>query len=292
MFNLNDAIGDWRKRMTAAGMISPALLDELESHLREEMERQLLAGAAAQDAFAIAVQRIGRPNALKREFDKLRVGRNGWVSDLKRALMVAVCIFATMTAFGVFLGMHFPLWHRMVTAVVSAVVFLALYRSVGKRLANRLQLRPYGLEEIGSVSPVVRGVLEQGREEARRFHHDFIGTEHLLLGLMTLGPGASLNVPQRLGLDAESVRREVERFVGSGPDWSIKENIPCTPRARRAMNLAAREAQAANRAEVAAQDLFMGLLLEGDGVAARVLNKLGVDVEKTRRELRNDTNPG
>ena len=187
------------------------------------------------------------------------------------------------------LGMQVPLGQRIVITLLAALVFMTIF--TWKRLAGVLLLRPYGLEGIGAVSPVVRNVLEQGREEARRFHHDFIGTEHLLLGLMTLGPGAPINVPQMLGLDAETIRREVEKFVGSGPDCGIRENIPCTPRARRAMDLAAREAQAANRAEVAAQDLFIGLLLEGDGVAARVLKKLGVDVEKTRREIRNGTNP-
>jgi hypothetical protein len=290
MFDLEQSIAEWRRQLAAGGITSSALLDELESHLRDEMERQLLVGATAQDAFAIAVQRIGRPNALKREFDKLRVGRNGWVSDLKRALLAMVCSFATMTAIAVFFGMQLSVQQRVVATVLSAVVFMAVL--TWRRLKGVLLLRPYGLEEIGAVSPVMRNVLEQGREEARRFHHDFIGTEHLLLGLMTLGPGAPINVPQKLGLDAETIRREVEKFVGSGSDSNIRENIPCTPRARRAMDLAAREARAANRAEVAAQDLFLGLLLEGDGVAARVLKNLGVDVEKTRRELLKETNPG
>src|SRR5882724_316930 len=99
----------------------------------------------------------------------------------------------------------------------------------------------YSSEPIGNFTPSAQQVLALARREADRFHHNFVGTEHLLLGLIRLGQGTAVNVLRKMGLDLENVRLEVEKQVGTGPEHKIVGNIPYTPRVKKVLAFAAKE---------------------------------------------------
>ena len=144
---------------------------------------------------------------------------------------------------------------------------------------------------MNNFTPRAQQVLALARKEADRFNHNFVGTEHLLLGLIKLGQGVAVNVLQKLGLDLETVRMEVEKQVGTGPDQKMIGNIPYTPRVKKVLALAAKEAKALNHTYVGTEHILLGLLREGDGVAARVLKNLDVDIEQTRQEILKELDP-
>ncbi|HVR35187.1 MAG TPA: ATP-dependent Clp protease ATP-binding subunit [Methylomirabilota bacterium] len=144
---------------------------------------------------------------------------------------------------------------------------------------------------MNSFTPRAQQVLALARKEADRFNHNFVGTEHLLLGLIKLGQGVAVNVLQKLGLDLETVRMEVEKQVGTGPDQKMIGNIPYTPRVKKVLALAAKEAKALNHTYVGTEHILLGLLREGEGVAARVLKNLDVDIEQTRQEILKELDP-
>ena len=144
---------------------------------------------------------------------------------------------------------------------------------------------------MNNFTPRAQQVLALARKEADRFNHNYVGTEHLLLGLIKLGQGVAVNVLQKLGLDLETVRIEVEKQVGSGPDTKMSGNIPYTPRVKKVLALAGKEAKALNHSYVGTEHILLGLLREGDGVAARVLKTLEVDIERTRNEVLKELDP-
>src|SRR6516165_9289880 len=146
-------------------------------------------------------------------------------------------------------------------------------------------------EAMNNFTPRAQQVLALARKEADRFNHNFVGTEHLLLGLIKLGQGVAVNVLQKLGLDLETVRMEVEKQVGTGPDQKMIGNIPYTPRVKKVLALAAKEAKALNHTYVGTEHILLGLLREGDGVAARVLKNLDVDIEQARLEILKELDP-
>src|SRR3954453_7387040 len=146
-------------------------------------------------------------------------------------------------------------------------------------------------ESMNNFTPRAQQVLALARKEADRFNHNFVGTEHLLLGLIKLGQGVAVNVLQKIGLDLETVRMEVEKLVGTGPDQKMIGNIPYTPRVKKVLSLAAKEAKALNHTYVGTEHILLGLLREGDGGAARVLKNMDVDIEQTRQEILKELDP-
>ena len=146
-------------------------------------------------------------------------------------------------------------------------------------------------DATNNFTPRAQQVLALARKEADRFNHNFVGTEHLLLGLIKLGQGVAVNVLQKLGLDLETVRMAVEKAVGTGPDQKMIGNIPYTPRVKKVLALAAKEAKNLNHTYVGTEHILLGLLREGDGVAARVLKDLDVDIEQTRQEILKELDP-
>src|ERR1051325_3111478 len=146
-------------------------------------------------------------------------------------------------------------------------------------------------EAMNNFTPRAQQVLALARKEADRFNHNFVGTEHLLLGLIKLGQGVAVNVLQKMGLDLETVRMEVEKQVGTGPDQKMIGSVPYTPRVKKVLALAQKEARALNHTYVGTEHLLLGLLREGDGVAARVLTGLNVDIEQTRQEILKELDP-
>src|SRR3954468_7311602 len=148
------------------------------------------------------------------------------------------------------------------------------------------------VEEVrNNFTPRAQQVLGLARKEADRFHHNFVGTEHLLLGLVALGQGTAVAVLRRMGIGLEMLRLEVEKQVGTGPDQKTLGNIPYTPRVKKVMALAAREAKALQHTYVGTEHILLGLLSEGDGVAARVLKSLNVEVGQTRDEILREIDP-
>jgi ATP-dependent Clp protease ATP-binding subunit ClpC len=144
---------------------------------------------------------------------------------------------------------------------------------------------------MNNFTPRAQQVLALARKEADRFNHNYVGTEHLLLGLIKLGQGVAVNVLQKMGLDLETVRTEVEKQVGSGPETKMVGNIPYTPRVKKVLALAGKEAKALNHSYVGTEHILLGLLREGEGVAARVLKTLEVDIERTRNEILRELDP-
>jgi hypothetical protein len=126
---------------------------------------------------------------------------------------------------------------------------------------------------------------EMAEVEASRFHHDFIGTEHVLLGLLGAENSVVPKVLRSMGVSRETVRGEIETVVGYGPHSQTNRPPPYTPRAKRAIKLAILEARSLQRDRVDAEHLFLGLIREGGGVAAKVLSDLGISAIKAREEI-------
>ena len=140
-------------------------------------------------------------------------------------------------------------------------------------------------------TPRAQQILAYAREEADRFNHNFVGTEHVLLGLIRLGQGVATNVLLRLGLDLENVRQQVEKEARAGAVARIGEAIPYTPRVKKVLMLAVKEAKALNHTYVGTEHILLGLLREGDGVAGKVLKNLGVDLKVCRQEILKELDP-
>ncbi len=130
-----------------------------------------------------------------------------------------------------------------------------------------------------------RKVIILAKEEARRFNHDYIGTEHILLGLIREGEGVAAAVLQKLGVSLENIRIEIEKLVQPGPTTQIIGDIPFTPRAKKALELAAEEARSLGHNYIGTEHLLLGLIREGEGVASQVLLNLGMDLNTVRNEV-------
>ena len=130
-----------------------------------------------------------------------------------------------------------------------------------------------------------RKVILLAKEEAKRFNHDYIGTEHILLGLIREGEGVAAAVLQKLGLSPEKIRLEVEKLVQSGPSTMVSGDIPFTPKAKKVIELAMEEARSLGHNYIGTEHLLLGLIREGEGVASQVLMNLGLDLNRVRSEV-------
>src|SRR6266436_6061443 len=129
-----------------------------------------------------------------------------------------------------------------------------------------------------------RRVLSLAQEEAQRFQHNYIGTEHLLLGLVREGEGVAAKVLSNLGVELNKVRSAVEFIIGRG-DRIVLGEIGLTPRAKKVIELAVDEARRLNHHYIGTEHLLLGLVREGEGIAAGVLESLGVNLEKVRNQV-------
>lgn len=132
-----------------------------------------------------------------------------------------------------------------------------------------------------------RKVMQLANQEAQRFNHEYIGTEHILLGLVKEGSGVAANVLKNLDIDLKKVRLEVEKFVQTGPDMVTIGRLPQTPRAKKVIDYSIEEARNLNHNYVGTEHLLLGLLREQEGVAAQVLMSLGLKLEDVREEVLN-----
>jgi Clp amino terminal domain, pathogenicity island component len=346
MFNLDQAIIEWRQQMAAGGIKSREVLAELESHLRDDVEQQMRDGVAADQAFRDAVQRIGAAEIVRGEFAKVSAPPAPFSMKLLRVCCAGMAVFIVlvetwtlllfeMTPAERILGMMFvwllagyvgalPYLNRRLFPGVRGValrnvlgavcnyggvlwISLALLSALNViRLPDGLLFNLVGWsllgagtatvfvlafgtdwDRLGLWSPAVMQCFEVASEEAIRFHHDFVGTEHVLLGLLDSDAGIVSKALGKMGVSRETVRAEIEKIVGSGPQLqSSTGHAPvCTPRANKALRLAMKEARILRRERVEAEHIFLGLLLEGSGVAARVLQGLGVSPDDARREI-------
>src|SRR5919199_574737 len=132
-----------------------------------------------------------------------------------------------------------------------------------------------------------RKVMALANQEAQRFNHEYIGTEHILLGLVKEGSGVGANVLKNLDVDLRKVRLEVEKLVKSGPDMVTMGKLPQTPRAKKVIEYAIEEARNLNHNYVGTEHLLLGLLREQEGVAAQVLMNLNLKLDEVREEVLN-----
>ena len=130
-----------------------------------------------------------------------------------------------------------------------------------------------------------RKVILLAKEEAKRFNHDYIGTEHIMLGLIREGEGVAAAVLQNLGLSSDQIRLEVEKLVQLGPSTIVSGDIPFTPKAKKVIELAMDEARNLGHNYIGTEHLLLGLIREGEGIAAQVLVNLGLDLGKVRQEV-------
>ncbi len=140
-----------------------------------------------------------------------------------------------------------------------------------------------------------RKVILLAKQEAKRFNHDYIGTEHILLGLLREGEGVAAAVLQSLGMNLNNIRLEVEKLVQIGPTTVVTGDLPFTPKAKKAMELAMEEARTLGHNYIGTEHLLLGLIREGEGVASQVFMNMGLDLERVREEvikLLGSTTPG
>jgi ATP-dependent Clp protease ATP-binding subunit ClpC len=132
-----------------------------------------------------------------------------------------------------------------------------------------------------------RKVMQLANQEAQRFNHEYIGTEHMLLGLVKEGTGVAANVLKNLDVDLRKIRLEVEKLVQSGPEMITMGKLPQTPRAKKVIEYSMEEARKLNHNFVGTEHIVLGLVLEQEGVAAQVLMNLGLKLEEVREEVLN-----
>ena len=132
-----------------------------------------------------------------------------------------------------------------------------------------------------------RKVMQLANQEAQRFNHEYIGTEHVLLGLIKEGSGVAANVLKNLDVDLRKIRLEVEKLVQSGPDMVTMGKLPQTPRAKKVIEYSMEEARNLTHNYVGTEHILLGLLREQEGVAAQVLMNLGLKLDEVREEVLN-----
>lgn len=146
-------------------------------------------------------------------------------------------------------------------------------------------------EMFCNFTPRAQQVLVLAQHEADQLNHNFVGTEHLLLGLMGLGQGVAVNVLHKLGVKPDELRSEIMRNVGIGPGEKLIGRPLLTPRVKRVLALADKERKALRHTYLGTEHLLLGLIREGDGVAAKVLTQLKIDLVQVRQEILKELDP-
>ena len=344
MFNLESAIKDWRRKMLAGGIPPGDALDELESHLRDDIEQRTQSGLDEQKAFEAAITQIGPAGTLKSEFAKSS-GASGIEQKLyPYACIVAVAYFPTQwclqslsapevipaeRALGyvsvalinicILTALLLPqirnprarLKAQIAAALVcmvgpvlfvqnvvpylqlntSHIIMVALWVSLAFGVLNAKRGRDkatgFDFPQLEQFDDNARQSLEFGRAEAIGFHHDYIGTEHVLLGVLQAQSGVVGDILQKHGVTTDAIRAEIGKIALGATAAEPTALIPYTPRAKRAFKLAAREAKSSKQPRIRPEHVFLGLLAEGNGIAAIVLGNLGLRIERVRQEIAN-----
>ena len=130
-----------------------------------------------------------------------------------------------------------------------------------------------------------RRVVVVAQEEARELGHNYIGTEHILLGLLRVSDGVAAEALESLGISLDAVRREVKEIIGQGEKSTLPSHIPFTPRAKKVLELSLRESLQLGHNYIGTEHILLGLIREGEGVAAQVLVNLGADLNRARQQV-------
>ncbi len=130
-----------------------------------------------------------------------------------------------------------------------------------------------------------RKVMALANQEAQRFNHEYIDTEHILLGLVKEGSGVGPTVLKNLDVDIKKLRFEIEKHVKRGPDMVTIEKLPQTPRAKKVIEYTIEEARALNHNYIGTEHILLGILRESEGIAAQVLMHIGLNLEAVRQEV-------
>lgn len=367
MFDLERAVSDWRRRMVDCGFKPVEVINELESHLRDDIDTQVRSGVNEERAFELSVRRLGTPAELKKEFAKspqpevaqrrtflgyfyficatvailidlwslisFDLSLGGRVGAGAGVALFALYLFGlpiwspwrsgTLGAYFLgalkVIGIIAPLW--VLFALLTALRILHWEIGIIPEMTMWSLCAAYGLTALAwaagfggrggsggvplltswpippspllppyvdipippsmAFTPAARRALELAREEALGLGHDFVGTEHVLLGLLRTAGGALSPVLQ---LNKEVVRTEVCRLVSAFPVRPAAAELPLTPRARKALQFAGREAVSLKRSPIGSEHILLGLLLEGSGVAAVALRNLGIRLEQFRAQ--------
>ena len=144
---------------------------------------------------------------------------------------------------------------------------------------------------MNNFTPRAQQLLVLAKREAKRFGHNYVGTEHILLGIIKLGQGVAVSALEAMDLDMETIAYEVEKHSGPGEDVQQEGDPPLTPRVKRVLALAAKEAKTLNYNYIGTEHILLGLLREGDGVAAKILRTLNVDADAVRNEVMKALDP-
>jgi hypothetical protein len=376
MFNLEQAIEQWRRQLATGGLNSPELLDELEGHLRDDIEAQVLSGVDKERAFELAVTHLGRPGELIQGFAKHRelyVAPSRILLRYFYFLCAAVAVLSDLwtlisfelspaarvgaacgvAVFGFYLfGLPLLSWWRRagpslfllrIVKILALVVplwilfaLLTALRVIHKEIGIIPEMimwslcAAYGLTALDMVlnqgprgqcgpgggfspsnptptpippprpcppevdipvppttafTPTALRALENAREEALNLGHDYIGTEHVLLGVLKSTGGALARALHSSSVNSETIRAEVGRLISFLPARPANTALPLTPRARKALKIAGREARALQHSSIEAEHILLGLLREGTGIAAVALTNLGIRLEWLRTEI-------
>jgi MIP family channel proteins len=173
-------------------------------------------------------------------------------------------------------------WVPIIAPLAGGVVGGALYDLAIGRFLN-MKPPPSGMYE--RFSDRARKVMQLTNQEAQRLNHEFIGTEHILLGLVKEGAGTAATVLKNLNIDLSMIRLEVEKIVQGGPDMLLPGRLPLTPSAKNAIEYSMEGARNLNHNYVGTEHLLLGLLREQEGVARHVLTNLGLKLEVVREEM-------
>jgi hypothetical protein len=157
---------------------------------------------------------------------------------------------------------------------------------VSKQAAQkRFVAPPRGAGPFERFSPRARRVLDAAQQEALQLRHGYLGTEHLLLGLLAVSDGPAAEILHRLEVSAEAVRGGVERIIGAGSD-SVVPPLALSRRTKKVLELSRREARALGHSHIGTEHLLLALVREGEGVAAQILTELGASAARVRQEVR------
>jgi hypothetical protein len=354
MFNLENAIKGWRRQLAESGITSAEILDELEGHLRDEVEEQMRSGETPENAFKSAITQVGHSRELGREFSKLAppaaqrpkylrvfcflsaaliaINAAPLIQGLAASASISRAIaFTGLLVIAAYLG-ALPFCYRrlpslrrpavawalnfgsllvtfwILLALLSALQFVQIkldegavqlfWAAVPAYFATLLAYKTFAFGGNAARREIVRAMshdteqaLKRALDEAIHLGHDYIGTEHLLLGVLRAQNRITRQVLKTLGLSQELIRDEVEKVVGQGREQSGKKTIPYTPRARRVLDFAGSEAAAMGGTVIGPEHVFLGILLEPEGVAGLVLRKLGADLQLARAEILKSVGP-
>jgi hypothetical protein len=284
MFDLEPAIIEWRAQLRRAGITQRRILDELEAHLRDDIAERLSRGDTPAVAFAGAREQLGQAEVLQAEFGRERSRHPA--RGLKFIIAggaAGLCILSVSVVRG-------AEWAPSLLGAGSFLFALALiYRWFCGQYQAAVPSEWDELSRWTGLAPESNQILELAQTEAPRLGHDFVGTEHVLLGLTQSGSGKLGKILQDLGVDSVRVRGEIEKWIGPAGDFARGAAKPrLTPRAHRVLVLAVEEARRGKQPVVRPEHLFLGLLREKEGVAGLVLRKLGIDVARARDLLRTD----